>query len=131
MFPIDYDAALNAWTIRHTATTLSDDEEMDAFERFMNEHVIPKFSGEKVVLFIDVTGLEIGAKVADRYGAFARAFVEAHAQTVFRYGEPAGMTQSVIQLQAVIRHFPSNLYADRRAALRALELYRQEQASLP
>lgn len=124
MLTVDYDTETDSWTVTNADVKLLDFDGVNQWQRYLLEEIFPRFGGKKVYVLVDLNGVEIGPRVAEEYGTFVRDFAKTYTHNVFRYGPPLGLTESVIKLQAVIQHFPANVYENRAAALRALEIVR-------
>ena len=85
-----------------------------------------KVGDRKVAVFVDASNFNLEPAYADAYGKAAKEIVGRFASSLFRYGDPGGITKVVARCQAVIHRYPANFYADRDAALAALERLRAD-----
>ncbi len=116
---IEQDPTHLVWTLRTSECVLNTHDDVQRWAKLLDRALVTK-GEDRVVIFVDLAGMHIGSHVAAAYGEVAQRVFQDHAVDIFRYGHPQGMTESVIHLQAVLHHFPSNIYADRAAALAAL-----------
>ncbi len=124
-----YDESIDAWVLNHEGLDIADAATVEEWKTALFKAAEESFQGKRVFVVVDLANVHIAPGIAEVYGDVAKEFGARHCEAAFRYGPGEGMTKSVIHLQAVINHFPSNIYADRAAAVAALEAYRRQQAA--
>lgn len=110
-------------TIRHDDCVIDSMAAVGEWKRQLVEE-LKKLGGEKAYLLVDMGGFVLDPVYASEYGETAKRVVVDHALAVLRYGSSDGMTLSAVRLEAVIHRFPANTFADRTAALAALDRIR-------
>lgn len=98
--------------------------DVERWRQQMVTNVLEQGPKEGAIALVDLSDVDVAASIAEVYGKVAKRLMDDFGIAAFRYGRAKGLTQPVIQLQAVIQNFSTGIYDDREAALRAVEAYR-------
>jgi hypothetical protein len=118
-----YEQELGSWVVHHDGVELHAWSELLLWRSRIREE-LEKNDAREIYLLIDMNGLSLEPTIARMFGAVAVEAAGNQSLGVIRYGHPEGPQVADLRADPLQNRFPPAPFADREAAIEALQQIR-------